>query len=45
MNVKGSITRRKTIPDMRTIKENTLPKSELNVISPKPRVDITVRVQ
>jgi hypothetical protein len=45
MKVKGSMTSKKTIPDIRTNIEKTLPKSLVKVISPKPSVDITVRVQ
>jgi hypothetical protein len=45
MNVNGSMTSRKTIPDTSTTMEKARPRSETKVISPNPRVDMTVRVQ
>jgi hypothetical protein len=45
LDVNGNITSRKTIPDINTIIENRRPRSELKVISPNPRVDMTVSVQ
>jgi hypothetical protein len=39
------MTRRKRMPDKRTTMVNAFPISLAKVISPNPRVDITVRVQ
>jgi hypothetical protein len=45
MKVKGSRTNRKMMPLKRTTVEKTRPRSDWKVMSPKPSVDITVRVQ
>ena len=45
MNVHGNRINRKTMPVSSTIIEKTRPRSVSNVMSPKPSVDITVRVQ
>ena len=44
-SVNGSMTRKKMTPDSRTKRENSLPRSDSNVMSPKPSVDMTVSVQ
>jgi hypothetical protein len=43
MNAKGSRTRMKSAPLIRTAAEKARPASERNVMSPKPSVDIVVR--
>jgi len=45
MKAKGSMISRKTMPERRTMMEKILPISLSKVMSPKPRVDMTVRVQ
>ena len=45
MNVNGSSTRRKTVPDSSTTTEKTRPASDSNVMSPKPSVVIVTSVQ
>ena len=45
MKVKGSMIRSSSTPDMSTTMEKIRPRSEVKVMSPKPRVDMTVSVQ
>jgi hypothetical protein len=45
MKAKGRSTSMKTTPERSTSIEKTRPISWVNVISPNPRVDMTVRVQ
>ncbi|OPY13026.1 MAG: hypothetical protein A4E67_00023 [Syntrophaceae bacterium PtaB.Bin038] len=43
--MKGSRVSRKIIPESSTTMEKALPRSVWKVMSPNPRVDMTVRVQ
>jgi len=45
MNMKGSRESRKIMPESSTTMEKALPRSDWKVMSPNPRVDMTVRVQ
>jgi hypothetical protein len=45
MNTSGSKTSRNTTPESSTSSVNTRPTSLVNVMSPKPKVDMTVIVQ
>ncbi|OQC20334.1 MAG: hypothetical protein BWX71_02551 [Deltaproteobacteria bacterium ADurb.Bin072] len=45
MKMNGRRMRRKTTPDRSTRMEKARPRSLVKVMSPKPRVDMTTRVQ
>ena len=45
MKVKGKRMSRKIMPEISTTIEKIRPRSVWKVMSPKPRVDITVKVQ
>ena len=45
MKAKGSMTSRHSTPVISTTTENSLPGSEVKVMSPKPSVVMTVSVQ